>query len=195
MTPEASTETEIATQLSEVLAQLQSLTERVASLEAKLKLVSDVDRYGKLQQLLAAGNFRAADNETIQIILETITKTRETMTPDDIAKFPCNVLQVIDRLWRDYSGDRFGFSVQTSIYLEQEGNLDTLRAQNVEIIQKFGDRVGWRQDGEWQSDSYDSWDFSPSAPKGCFPAAWWESPYGLKMATFCFIRLLECQIS
>ncbi|MFN9318845.1 MAG: GUN4 domain-containing protein, partial [Microcystis sp.] len=26
------------------------------------------------------------------------------------------------------------------------------------------------------------------------PALWWKSPYGLKMVTFCFTRLIECDL-
>ena len=191
---EQSPELELNTQLSQILSQLKSLSDRVAFIEDKLKLISDIDRYGKLQELLAAGKFKEADEETTNVILETVAKHRDTLTPNDMEKFPCNVLQVIDRLWRSYSQDRFGFSVQLAIYQEAGGNTDTLRAQKADIVQKFGDRVGWRINGEWQGDSYEQWNFSLSAPVGCFPAMWWWSPYGLKMATYCFLRLLACQL-
>jgi hypothetical protein len=182
-------------QLTEILSQLQSLNNRVTYLEEKLKLVSDVDRYGKLQSLLMAGNFKEADLETTSVILDAVAKSRDDLTPDDMTKFPCNILKVIDRLWRDYSGDRFGFSRQLAIYQEVGGSLETLRAQNGQILEKYGDQVGWRKDGKWQGNAYDNWDFSLSAPVGCFPAIWWKSPYGFKMATFCFIRLINCEIS
>ncbi|MEA5532922.1 GUN4 domain-containing protein [Crocosphaera sp. XPORK-15E] len=182
-------------ELSEILAQLQALTDRVADLEEKLKLVSDIDRYSQLQALLKAGKFKEADQQTTQVILEAVNRDRDNMTPNDMTKLPCNILQVIDRLWRDYSGDRFGFSVQLSLYQEVGGNIDTLRSQNVDILEKYGDRVGWRKNGQWQGNNYDNLDFSLSAPVGCFPAIWWKSPYGFKMATFCFMRLIECELA
>lgn len=188
------TEIDNTSQLSEILDQLQALTQRVAYLEEKLKLVSDIDRYSKLQELLMAGKFKEADTETTNVILEAANKTRDTLTPNDMANFPCNTLQVIDRLWRDYSQNRFGFSIQLGIYQEVGGNIDTLRTQDTQIIQQYADRVGWRKEGQWQGDNYDNWDFSLSAPVGCFPGAWWKSPYGLKMATFCFMRLLSCNL-
>lgn len=191
---EQSPELDINTQLSQILSQLKSLSERVARIEEQLKLVSDIDRYGKLQELLAAGKFKEADEETTNVILTTVAKSRDTLTPNEMEKFPCNVLQVIDRLWRTYSQNRFGFSVQLAIYQEVGGNSDTLRAQKADIVQKFGDRVGWRINGEWQGDNYEQWNFSLSAPAGCFPAMWWKSPYGLKMVTYCFLRLLACQL-
>lgn len=183
------------TQLTEILSQLQSLNNRVTYLEEKLKLVSDLDRYGKLQSLLMAGKFKEADLETTAVILDSVNKSRDDLTPDDMTKFPCNILKVIDRLWQDSSGDRFGFSKQLAIYQEVGGSIETLRAQNTQILEKYGDQVGWRKDGKWQGNTYDNWDFSLSAPVGCFPAIWWKSPYGFKMATFCFIRLINCDIS
>ncbi|MEA5509667.1 GUN4 domain-containing protein [Crocosphaera sp. UHCC 0190] len=182
-------------ELCEIFTQLQALTDRVADLEEKLKLVSDIDRYSQLQALLKAGKFKEADQETTQVILEAVNRDRDNMTPNDMTKLPCNILQVIDRLWRDYSGDRFGFSVQLSLYEEVGGNIDSLRSQNVDILEKYGDRVGWRKNGQWQGDNYDNLEFSLSAPVGCFPAIWWKSPYGFKMATFCFMRLIECELA
>ncbi|GBF79461.1 GUN4 domain-containing protein [Aphanothece sacrum] len=183
------------TQWTEILGQLQSLNNRVTYLEEKLKLVSDLDRYGKLQSLLMAGKFKEADLETTVVILDAVNKSRDDLTPDDMTKFPCNILKVIDRLWQDYSDNRFGFSKQLTIYQEVGGSLDTLRAQNTQVLEKYGDQVGWRKEGKWQGNNYDNWDFSLSAPVGCFPAIWWKSPYGFKMATFCFIRLINCDIS
>ncbi|MGB5592747.1 MAG: GUN4 domain-containing protein [Crocosphaera sp.] len=180
--------------LSEILTELQSLKEKVTYLEEKLKLVSDIDRYSQLQDFLKAGKFKEADQQTTKVILDAVNRSRDDLTPDDMKKLPCNILQVIDRLWRDYSGDRFGFSVQLRLYLEVGGSLDTLRSQNVDILGKYGDRVSWRKNGQWQGNNYDNWDFTLSAPVGCFPATWWKSPYGFKMATFCFMRLIECEL-
>lgn len=181
-------------QLTEILSQLQFLTEKVTNLEEKLKLVADIDRYGTLQELLKAKKFKEADQETTKVILNAVNRTRDDLTPNDMTKLPCNILQVIDRVWRDYSGDRFGFSVQLRLYQEVGGSLDTLRSQDVNILEKYGDRVGWRKNGQWQGNNYDNWDFSLAAPVGAFPAIWWKSPYGFKMVTFCLIRLIDCEI-
>ena len=180
--------------LSEILADLQSLKDKVADLEEKLKLVSDIDRYSQLQQLLKTGNFQEADQETTRVILDAVNRSRDNLTPDDMKKLPCNILQVIDRLWRDYSDARFGFSIQLRLYYEVGGSIDTLRSQNMDVLGKYGDRVGWRKEGQWQGDKYNDFDFTLSAPEGCFPAIWWKSPYGFKMATFCFMRLIECEL-
>ena len=186
---------ELAQQLSDVVKQLTILTEKVTLIEQKLTLIPDLDRYGKLQRFLAAGDFRSADLETSNVILESAVRTRDTFTPEDMKQFPCNILQVIDRLWRTYSHDRFGFSVQLELYQKAGGNTDTLRSQNAQALANLGDTNGWRIDGKWQGDNYENWDFTLSAPHGCFPAVWWKSPYGLKMANFCFLRIIECNLS
>ncbi|ACK68012.1 GUN4 domain protein [Rippkaea orientalis PCC 8801] len=192
---EPGTEIDINSKLAEILTQVQTLNKRVSYLEETIKLLSDVDRYGNLQQLLIAGKFKEADEETTRVILEAVNRTRDNLKPDDMSKFPCSTLRVIDRLWCDYSQNRFGLSIQLSIYLEIGGNLDTLRSQDVAMLEKYGDRVGWRKNGQWQGDNYPNWDFSLSAPIGCFPAIWWKSPYGLKMANFCFMRLISCNLA
>ena len=181
--------------LAEILNEVKLLKDKVTNLEEKLKLVSDINRYSQLQEFLKAGNFKEADQETSRVILDAVNRSRDDLTPNDMKQLPCTILQVIDKLWRDYSSDRFGFSIQLRLYTEVGGSLDTLRAQNMGILEKYGDRVGWRKNGKWQGDNYPNWDFSLSAPEGSFPAIWWKSPYGFKMATFCFMRLIECDLT
>ena len=166
--------------LAEILSELHSLRNKVTNLEEKLKLVSDINRYSQLQEFLKAGNFKEADQETSRVILDAVNRSRDDLTPNDMKQLPCTILQVIDKLWRDYSSDRFGFSIQLRLYTEVGGSLDTLRAQNMGILEKYGDRVGWRKNGKWQGDNYPNWDFSLSAPEGSFPAI----PMGLKWQLF-----------
>jgi hypothetical protein len=185
---------DVSEQLAEILRQLADLSQRVSAVEDKLLLVPDINRYGQLQQFLSKGDFKQADLETANVILEAVSKTRETLTPDDMKSFPCGILQVIDNLWRKYSSDRFGFSVQLELYKSVGGSLDTLRTQDKAVLRQFAEKVSWFKDGVSQGDSYDQWEFSTSSAKGCFPAIWWKSPYGLKMVTFCFLRLFECDL-
>lgn len=57
-------------------------------------------------------------------------------------------LNTIDKLWKKYSNDRFGFSVQKRIWKSLGGRSDT-SYNSKEIKEKFGDVVGWRKDGDW----------------------------------------------
>jgi hypothetical protein len=174
-------------------SQLFTLPERVTKIEDTLLLVADVYRFGRLQELLVAGDWRQADRETIQVIL-SVTKAPdlESISPNDVRQFPCNELYVIDRLWTNYSQGRFGFSVQVQLYQSVGGSLETTIAQDYSVIERFGDRVGWRVNGNWQK--CDDLDYTLNAPIGCHPSRWWNSPFGAKMTNYFFARLITCEL-
>ena len=102
---------------------------------------------------------------------------------------PCTAIRVIDQLWRKYSGDRFGFSLQLQIYLSVGGNLDALRSLNTEILHRLGEKIGRYQEKRWIES--EEANFSLSAAVGHLPGNWWYSPYGMKMANYFFMRLLK----
>ncbi|MGJ3245039.1 MAG: GUN4 domain-containing protein [Elainellaceae cyanobacterium] len=175
------------------LRQALDLSDRVSQLEDNLLLVSEVYRYEKLRNLLAAGQWRAADEETIRVILDLAGEPDiEELTPEQVKKMSCSGLQVVDRLWRKYSGDRFGFSIQLKLYQEVGGDLEATIAQDNSIIKKLGERTGWWGGDRWLS--CDELDYSLSAPVGCHPSRWWNSPFGSKMTNFFLGRLLTCDL-
>ncbi|BAQ60181.1 serine/threonine kinase [Geminocystis sp. NIES-3708] len=181
--------------IKELEAKILELTTVIDNLQEQFILLPDIARYGKLKNYLQKGDFRNADEETSRIMLEVTGEERETLTPNDVSKYPCNSLFVIDEIWQKYSDKKFGFSVQLKAYFQVGGNIDTIRAQDINILRKFADQVGWLNDKkEAKFEDYDNWDFSLSAPDGCFPAHWWKSPYGLKMVTFFFARLISCNL-
>jgi len=171
----------------------QGLAERITRLEDALPLITDVDRYQRLQNLLKTGKLREADEETLAVILQQAAAAdREELTPEAVKRFPCSVLRVIDRLWITYTGGRFGFSVQRRLYQEVGGSLETAIAQDGELMKKLGDRVGWRQDSQWKT--LDQATHSLEDPVGCYPVIWWDSPYGAKMVNYFLVRLLTCEL-
>ncbi|WLT37331.1 GUN4 domain-containing protein [Synechocystis sp. B12] len=125
---------ELAQQCQNLASQVQSLSQRVENLESKLTLIPDIERYGRLQECLIAGDFKTADHETTRIILETLNRNRDNLSPETLSALPCTVLTVIDRLWRTYSEDRFGFSRQLEAYQKVGGNTDTLRTQDRKVM-------------------------------------------------------------
>jgi serine/threonine-protein kinase len=119
-------------------------------------------KYEKLQKLLAAGEWKAADQETARVMLQVAGREQERwLDIESIEKFPCEDLRTIDQLWVKYSNGRFGFSVQKNIWLECGGEAD----HKTEC--KLGDRIGWRVRGEWIL--YDKGTFSMKAPYGHIP--------------------------
>lgn len=78
------------------------------------------EKYRKLLEHLAAGNWEEADKETAKMMLKVANReTQDYLDIEDIKNFPCSDLRTIDQLWVQYSDGRFGFSVQKRIYEEQ----------------------------------------------------------------------------
>ncbi|MBD1908219.1 serine/threonine-protein kinase [Funiculus sociatus GB2-A5] len=139
--------------------------------------------YNKLRELLASGNWKQADQETADRMLEAIGKERWwDVTSNDISEFPCADLRTIDTLWVKYSNGRFGFSVQKRIWESVtgkpgEGVVVKPGEWDLKIYKKFGDRVGWyvKQKDEWLSNS--NLTFTLNAAEGHLPALVWLHPF------------------
>ena len=125
------------------------------------------NQYQKLEQLLAAGKWKEADEET-RIVMLTVGKREKEGWLDvkSIDNFPCNDLHIIDWLWVKYSNGRFGFSVQKRIYQSLGGT----RNYDKKICIAFGDRFGWRKSGMWLS--YTNIIFKTTAPEAHLPLRW-----------------------
>jgi GUN4-like/Effector-associated domain 10 len=114
--------------------------------------------YLRLKNLLASGRWREANETTRRIILKAGQGEKEGWLSDEqIQNFPNSVLKFIDRLWLQYSDQRFGFSVQKRIFNECEQN-----------PQAFGDRVGWYVGDAWISASQVIYP-PANAPEGHLP--------------------------
>ncbi|WP_052055436.1 GUN4 domain-containing protein [Myxosarcina sp. GI1] len=179
--------------IEERLETISALPKKMSELEDDLMLLGDRYRYKNLQQYLAEENWFEADKETIRLILAVSKREIEELTPEDIQHFPCNDLMVIDRLWSKYSNGRFGFSVQLNAYQKLGGNLDSTVEQNQQLIEQWGENLGWRKNNRWLKCK--DLDFSLNAPEGCHPSRWWNSPYGSKMTNFFLGRLMTCKLA
>ncbi|OSO93929.1 hypothetical protein B7O87_05085 [Cylindrospermopsis raciborskii CENA303] len=132
--------------------------------------------YTNLESLLQAQNFRAADEETCQVMLAVANREREGwLRTEDVEKFPCKELSSIDQLWVKYSKGKFGISVQQQIY--QSLKMDK---NNRDVWRSMGERVGWGWRGGWLGRTnwldYNNFNFSQTAPSGHLPVArggWW----------------------
>lgn len=113
--------------------------------------------YIRLRDLLAAGRWKEADQETEAVMLKLAGREEKgRLYRNDIENFPCRDLRTINTLWVKYSNGHFGFSVQKRIWQEEKEN-----------YLAFGDRVGWRVNGNWIS--YSEVNFSLDAPWGHLP--------------------------
>ncbi len=128
------------------LAQLQqhilSLeTELTVARQENLGLKNVLIDYIKLEEYLAAQDYRQADAETRKLMYQFSGLGDGYLGKSSIEQIPCKDIRKIDRLWMKYSGNKFGFSTQRRIWVE-EGN-------SISFIDKFGKRVGWYKNGNW----------------------------------------------
>ncbi|MEB3180232.1 MAG: GUN4 domain-containing protein [Nostocaceae cyanobacterium] len=74
--------------------------------------------YTRLRDLLAAGLWKEANQETQRILLKAadIEGKNRLLDAELIQKIPCTDLRTIDQLWVHYSDGRFGLSVQRCIF-------------------------------------------------------------------------------
>ena len=95
--------------------------------------------YILLRDLLQAGKWKEADEETTKVMLQAASKEdRGYLDENDLKTFPCEDLLTIDRLWIKASNGHFGFSVQKKIW-EKCGS----PIPNGDY-KKFMEAVGWR---------------------------------------------------
>ncbi|WP_013323558.1 GUN4 domain-containing protein [Gloeothece verrucosa] len=120
--------------------------------------------YSVLRQLLEAGRWKEADQETALLMLKIADKLAEKyLTEEDIKNLPAEDLCIINRLWIDYSKAHFGLSIQKDIFQ----NLGGTAVYNEFIWKKFCDSVGWRNQGKWLY--YNQLNFNLKAPRGHLP--------------------------
>ena len=131
--------------------------------QIELKSAVGID-YTKLRDHLAVGRWKEADEETYEIIIKICHREQEgELKTEDIEQLPCIDLLTIDRLWIEYSQGSFGFSVQANIYQSVENTTE----YDTEIWRSFGDRVGWRVNGDWLY--WSDLKFGSTSPPGHLP--------------------------
>ena len=132
--------------------------------EVELKSNVGMD-YRKLRDLLKAGKWEEADEETARVMLAVAKRgTERWLDKEHIDNFPCEDLRTIDQLWVKYSDGKFGFSVQKRIYKGLAGTIE----HDIDIWKEFAVKVGWIKEGNFLSYSYITFD-GKKAPEGNLP--------------------------
>ncbi len=144
--------------------------------------------YIQLENLLKGNKWQEADEETYDLILKLSQRTRAggINTRAIKEKISCEEIRNIDELWQKYSEDKFGLSIQVSIYLETGNNLERYNPQSYQI---FGDRLGWRKARIWKK--YEQLNFSQDAPKGHLPVAIREPEVTVNIPEFMITKRLR----
>lgn len=183
--------------INSVFAQLDSSSPSSSETTATpTNLISPETRinYLSLQKLLAAQQWRQANDETRRLMLQAAQREQQGwLTTADIDKIPCWDLRTIDNLWKQYSGDRFGFSVQYPIFINTGNKPGRLMAPDA--YDRFGNQVGWRQNNEWILFKQ-GLNFSLDAPIGHLPNP--RDEYQINGGRLEFTnltkRLIDCKI-
>ena len=165
--------TSVRSSLGQVLDKLlaYAVKDRYQSAQLVLQALTDdltsavgID-YSKLRGLLAAGNWKEADAETVNLMLQAAGRKKEGWIDlNSIKKFPCIDLGTLDNLWLKYSNGHFGFSVQKSIWESLRGKADA----DGKTYAEFCDSVGWHEQGDFFF--YSNLIFDITAPKGHLPS-------------------------
>jgi GUN4-like len=138
----------------------------------------DID-YNNLRTFLATKDWKAADQETLRIMLQLSSSNEQSwLNESKIGDFCCEDLRIIDRLWLHHSSGHFGFTVQRDIHHKLG-----------EDWSAFGSAVGWliiesdSEESDWiwaypyrdevyfynRSLWYDNLTFNLDAPAGHLP--------------------------
>lgn len=97
--------------------------------------------YQPLQEALIAEEWETADHLTSQILCVLAGAAaikRKWIYFSEVQAFPVTDLRTLDQLWRVYSEDRFGYSVQRCLWLKLNRDWDRLWHQ-----------IGWKQGNAW----------------------------------------------
>jgi uncharacterized protein (UPF0335 family) len=90
-------------------------------------------KYNNLRYFLEAGEWRAADEETLRVMLKATGREQQGwLRVEDFVKFPCQDLEIINQLWASYSAADFGFVVQREIW-----NTVNRSADKAHVIRDF----------------------------------------------------------
>lgn len=134
--------------------------------DAPLKSKAGISFEG-LQEKLAAGEWEAADAETRRLLCELSgdgAAKRKWVYFTEVQFIPEADLQVIDSLWRAYSNNKFGYSVQRKIWNNGKRNWNA-----------FFKKVGWTRALDEYQDTYKKfplefmWDVADPTPEGHLP--------------------------
>ena len=165
--------------------------------------------FATLERLLEEKSWKAADEETLLLIMQAINPDELTYFDSaEIITLPCEALGRLNQLWVQYSNGRFGFTVQKQAYLEAGGKIHgNYSYSENDVWYDFGDAVEWRTR---PSETDGSLTFTANAPMGHLPVGSVQGPtgglsgfgfryLGCARAEYCFAalmaRLESCEIA
>ncbi|HLO87127.1 MAG TPA: GUN4 domain-containing protein [Nostocaceae cyanobacterium] len=136
-------------------------------------------KYTRLADYLKSQSWLYANEETLALMLKITNRHQKGwLSTRAIETFPCEALKTIDKLWVNSSQGKYGFSVQTQIWKqENEGRISF----NYKTEEKFQQLVGWNN---FPSISAAKFNLPPNLPKGSLPTA-----IGISLGKACAVSM------
>ncbi len=144
-------------------------TSLALNLSSRNPILSKGLNYSKLQVLLLRKKWQEADVETWDLLRKASGKLHGIyLDLGDIERIPAEDIYKIDELWSNYSKKKFGFTVQSLIYEDNEND-----------YQKFCQAIGWLSYASAVLNA--GYIFTDKAPRGHLPSRrfiggfqWWR---------------------
>jgi hypothetical protein len=141
-------------------------------LERQLKFLSNDEKvllYKDLFKYLKDGRWIEADVETYNLMLKVAKREKSgRLGIEDIESFPSEDLQEIDQLWKKFSKNKFGFSIQKKIWLSCGGKLNDY---DLTVLEKFKEEVNWYRPKNDNWSSYHEFTNDPQNPQNSLTAS------------------------
>ena len=140
----------------------------------------------ELERLLYLNRWKEADLETNALLLKISGREKEGwLRPEDVKTLSTDMLEAIDILWLKYSNERFGFSVQKTVWQALSLKSDTVIDIRTRSELRFGIAVGWYINNAWLL-QWDNFRYDIQALRGGLPRqyifilpGWWRYSRGL----------------
>jgi hypothetical protein len=133
--------------------------------------------YQELEELLKLERWKEADQLTADLMLRLSNCSKNYLEVETVQNLSSKDLQRIDFLWREFSSNHFGFSIQKHRLHEKWSLWESDAGTNENALWMIcGKLLGWHREGLWFGPlawkTRSELTFTKEAPKGHLPASW-----------------------
>ncbi|XP_039010748.1 tetrapyrrole-binding protein, chloroplastic-like [Hibiscus syriacus] len=157
------------TSSTNILSTTSSSSSTTFSLPSSTTSTTTTSSFDTLQHLLSTQNFRQADEETRRLLILLAgeqSQKRGYVFFSEVQYIPETDLKAIDELWRKYSNNKFGYSVQKNIW----------KKVNKDFTKLFL-KLGWMKKLDTEIEQYNyrafpdefTWELNDETPEGHLP--------------------------
>jgi hypothetical protein len=162
--------------------------------------------YTPLRRLLQAGEWKQADQKTLDLMLVAANRVdARWLDSDSLEQFSCEDLRIIDREWADASNGKFGFAAQKRVWEEVgspgEWDYSTEQQWRRMYIRLGLKTAGWQENSELGYLDYSELFSLNSSASAVFPvadlqlyASWGEARMFSKEVFYFFSRVANCRL-